>query len=184
MALHPDWLALLSLLRSENARFLIVGAHALAVHGVPRFTGDLDILVERSPENAAAVMAALTKFGFGNVGLHETDFTRPNRVAQLGFPPVRIDLLTSISGVSFSKAWSRRVETTLGGEPVAVLGLEDMIRNKKAAGRPKDLADIAALTALQDARAAAASKPAGRSDETKRPRRQRRARGGSKKRSG
>lgn len=153
MALHPDWLALLSLLRSENVRFLIVGAHALAVHGAPRFTGDLDILVERSPANARAVMAALRRFGFGRVGLDERDFTRPNRVAQLGLPPVRIDLLTSISGVSFEKAWERRVETKLGGEPVAVLGFEDMLRNKRASGRPKDLADVAALLALKSARA-------------------------------
>lgn len=153
MALHPDWLALLSLLRSENVRFLIVGAHALAVHGAPRFTGDLDILVERSPANARAVMAALRRFGFGRAGLDERDFTRPNRVAQLGLPPVRIDLLTSISGVSFEKAWERRVETKLGGEPVAVLGFEDMLRNKRASGRPKDLADVAALLALKSARA-------------------------------
>lgn len=148
MALHPDWLELLSLFRSENVRFLVVGAHALAAHGAPRFTGDLDLLVERSPENAAAIMRALTRFGFGQVGLGARDFTRPNRVAQLGFPPVRIDLLTSISGVSFAKAWEGRVETELGGKRVAVLGLRDILRNKKAAGRPKDLADIAALQAL------------------------------------
>jgi hypothetical protein len=166
MALHPDWREFLSLLHSRGVRFLLVGAHALAAHGYPRFTGDLDIFVERTPENASRILAVLTDFGFGHVGLGAADFTRPNRVAQLGFPPVRIDLLTSISGVSFRAAWEGRLQTELGGVPVSVLGIRELLRNKRASGRPKDLADAAALEGL----VAAARAESGRSSKGRRPR--------------
>jgi hypothetical protein len=151
MALHPDWLEFLCLLRSHEVRFLVVGAHALAAHGAPRFTGDLDLLVERSAENAGRLLGALERFGFGGLGLTVRDFTRPSRVAQLGRPPVRIDILTSLSGVSFAAAWRGRVEAELGGVTIAVLGLAELRRNKRAAGRPKDLADLAALDELHAA---------------------------------
>ncbi len=145
MDLHPDWIAFLSLLRSHEVRFVVVGAHALAAHGHPRYTGDLDVLLDRSADNAKRVLSVLTAFGFGGVGLSDKDFTRPNRVAQLGFPPVRIDLLTTISGVSFRRAWEGRMETKIGGIDVAVLGARELVANKRAAGRPKDVADVAAL---------------------------------------
>ena len=152
MDLHPDWHEFLRSLRSHEVRFVLVGAHALAAHGVPRFTGDLDVLIERSPENAARLIAALTEVGFGSGGLVASDFTRPSRVAQLGCPPVRIDILTSISGVSFARAWRGRIDAVLGGERVAVLGLVELRVNERASGRPRDLADLAALDALARAR--------------------------------
>src|SRR5262249_25595677 len=116
-----------------------------AAHAEPRFTGDLDVFVEPAKANATRLLAALAEFGFGTVGLSAEDFTRPDRVAQLGYPPVRIDILTSISGVTFREAWKGRVATRLGGIDVAVLGVQELVKNKRAAGRPKDLADLALL---------------------------------------
>jgi hypothetical protein len=145
MKLQPDFKEFLRLLLSHRVRFVIVGAHALAAHGKPRFTGDIDVLVDPTRANAARLLAALTDFGFGAIGLRVEDFTEPDRVAQLGYPPVRIDLRTGISGVTFREAWAGRVATRLGGLDVAVLGVREFLKNKRAAGRPKDLADIALL---------------------------------------
>ena len=146
MKLQPDFKEFLRLLLSHRVRFVVVGAHALAAHAEPRFTGDLDVFVEPTKANATRLLAALAEFGFGTVGLTAEDFTRPDRVAQLGYPPVRIDLLTSISAVTFPEAWKGRVATRLGGLDVAVLGVRELVKNKRAAGRPKDLADLALLT--------------------------------------
>ena len=134
-------------LSSHGARFLVVGAHALAAHGVPRVTGDLDVWVEASRENAHRVWQALAAFGapVDTLDLAESDFSTPDRVVQLGLPPFRIDLMTSISGVTFEEAWSGRLSGKLFGAPVFFLGREAFIRNKRASGRPKDLADIRAL---------------------------------------
>src|SRR5688500_8235483 len=109
MALHADWKEFLSLLNRNKVRFLIVGAHALAAHGQPRFTGDLDVLVEANPTNARRLLAALKAFGFGSLKISQGDLHRPGMVVRLGQPPVGIDLLTSISGVSFATAWKNRV---------------------------------------------------------------------------
>ena len=143
-----DWIEFLTALATANVRFLVVGAHALAVHGLPRGTQDLDVWIERSPENAARTWQALGAFGapLDSVDVSQTDFERPNVVVQLGLPPNRIDLMTGISGVAeFSEAWSRRVEGPVRGRPVPFLGRADLVANKRAAGRPKDLADAAAL---------------------------------------
>jgi hypothetical protein len=145
MVLHPDFRDFVASLLSHRVRFVVVGAHALAAHGRPRLTGDLDVLVEPTPPNARRVIAALSAFGFGHVGLAPTDFARPDHVVQLGNPPVRIDLLTSIAGVGFSTAWKNRLVVELDGMRVPMLGRRDLIRNKKAAGRPKDLLDIELL---------------------------------------
>ena len=127
--------------------FLVVGAHALAVHGVPRATGDLDVLVQANPVNAARVLAALASFGapIDDLGISLNDFVRPDVVAQLGLPPYRIDILTSISGVGFDSAWEDRVEGNVAGVDVPVLGRASFRKNKRASGRPKDLADLQAL---------------------------------------
>ena len=122
---------------------MIVGAHALAFHGVPRFTGDIDFLVRPSEENAARVASALHEFGFKS--LTAADFTSEGQILQLGFPPNRIDVLTSISGCSFDEAWAARVLSTLEGHAVSFLGLEQFKKNKLASGRPKDLADLDSL---------------------------------------
>ena len=150
MKLQPDFKEFLRLLLSHRVRFVIVGAHALAAHGKPRFTGDIDVFVEPTKANAARLLGALADFGFGTAGLRAEDFTQPDRIAQLGHPPVRIDLLTSISGVTFREAWKGRVATRLGGLDVAVLGVRELVKNKRASGRPKDPADVALL---EDSRA-------------------------------
>ncbi|MFN2315451.1 MAG: hypothetical protein ABR551_03330 [Gemmatimonadales bacterium] len=144
-----DFRDLLAALVEAQARFLVVGAHALAAHGVPRMTGDLDLWVEPTAPNAARVWAALTRFGapLESLSLTESDLVRPDQVIQLGLPPYRIDLLTGISGVGFAEAWEGRLDGTLFEVPVAFIGRAEFIRNKRAAGRPRDLDDIRSLGA-------------------------------------
>lgn len=145
--LSDDLNVFVGLLNSEQADFLIVGAHALAFHAVPRYTGDLDIWVRPTEDNARSVLQALGRFGFANLGVTQEDLTGPQSVIQLGYPPNRIDLLTGISGVRFDTAWQNKVSATLGDHAVFMLGRDDLIENKRASGRPKDLADLAALDA-------------------------------------
>jgi len=145
MPLPKDWRAFIESLNSSGVEYLVVGAVALAHHGFPRYTGDLDILVNTSPENARRVETALQNFGFGDLGLKATDFIDSYQVVQLGLPPNRIDLLTSITGVSFEEAWAERIETVLEGMRVNFIGRQALIQNKKATRRPQDLADLAAL---------------------------------------
>jgi hypothetical protein len=142
-----DFRDMLAALSTNGVRFLVVGAHALAAHGVPRVTGDLDLWVESSPENAGRVWRGLATFGapLATLDLTESEFSTPDRVVQLGLPPFRIDLMTSISGVGFDEAWEGRLAGVLFGVPVAFLGRDAFVRNKRASGRPKDLADIRAL---------------------------------------
>src|SRR5262245_7855347 len=111
---QKDFEELLKFLRSRDAKAVIVGAHALAYHAKPRYTKDLDILIEATTENASRVLDALRDFGFGDLNLDMDDFTTPGRIIQLGFPPNRIDLMTSIDGVSFADVWAGRVEGTYG----------------------------------------------------------------------
>lgn len=143
-----DWVDLLYCLLDAGARFLVVGAHAMAVHGVPRGTQDLDVWIESSKENADRVWQALSVFGAALEALRLTrdDFTTPGIVVQLGLPPSRVDLMTDISGVpDFRSAWEQRVEHRVRGRTVPFLGRAQLIANKRAAGRPKDLADLDAL---------------------------------------
>lgn len=145
-----DWVDLLSALVASRARFLVVGAHAMAVHGVPRGTQDLDVWVEPTRENAERVWSALAAFGAPLEALQLTldDFVRPETVVQLGLPPARIDLLTSISGIpSFAAAWENRATAGIADRSIPILGRDDLIANKRAAGRLKDLADLEALGA-------------------------------------
>jgi hypothetical protein len=140
-----DFVEMLAALSAAGARFLIVGAHALAAHGTPRATGDLDIWIQATPENAARVLQALKTFGAALFDLSVDDLSRPDTVFQIGLPPSRIDVLTSISGVDFDDAWPRRLEISVGDLAVPVIGRSDFIANKKASGRPKDLLDIELL---------------------------------------
>ena len=144
-----DFRDLLAALTDTGVRFLVVGAHALAAHGVPRMTGDLDIWVEPTDANAACIWAALARFGapLDSLSIRESDFVRADQVVQLGLPPYRLDLLTSISGVGFGDAWEGRLTGTLFDVPVAFLGRDAFIRNKRASGRPKDLEDTRSLGA-------------------------------------
>lgn len=142
-----DFRDLLRELVAARVLFLVVGAHALSVHGVPRATADLDVWVLPEPENAGRIMEALMKFGapVDDLGIVAGDFVRADVVAQLGLPPYRIDLLTSISGVTFDEAWAERTEAEIEGVQVSVLGRRSFIRNKRATGRTKDTADLESL---------------------------------------
>ena len=143
--MNRDFVEMLSALSAAGVRFLIVGAHALAAHGAPRATGDLDIWIQATPDNAARVLEALRNFGATLFDLTIEDLSIPDTVFQIGLPPSRIDILTSISGVAFEHAWSNRVEIRIGDLGVGVLGREDFIANKTASGRPKDLMDLTLL---------------------------------------
>ena len=142
-----DFRDLLAELVRAKARFLVVGAHALSVYGVPRATIDLDVWIDASPENAKRVWAALAAFGapLESLNIRESDLTRPDTVAQFGLPPWRIDILTGISGVTFDEAWHERVEDNFDDVRVPFIGRATFIRNKRASGRTKDLADIESL---------------------------------------
>lgn len=139
-----DFTDFLNALAQHEVKALIIGAFAVAFHAKPRFTKDLDIFVESSPENAGRLLQAIDSFGFGALGLSAADFA-PGRVTQLGYPPHRIDLVTSIDGVTFDEAWASRVAGNYGGVAVWYIGRDALIRNKAAAARPQDLADIATL---------------------------------------
>jgi hypothetical protein len=130
-----------------RARFMVVGAHALSVHGLPRATVDLDVWIDADPGNARRVWNALAAFGapLDDLDVSEDDLTRPNVVVQFGLPPFRIDILTSVSGVAFAEAWPERVEGVFGDVPAPVIGRAALIRNKRASGRTKDLGDLESL---------------------------------------
>ena len=140
--MNPDFEALLEELNAAEARYMVVGAYALALHSRPRATGDLDLWVEPTPENAARVLRALAAFGAPLAGITETDLAQDELVYQIGVPPRRIDLMTTLSGLSFSMAWPNRVRTRLGRIECAFIGRDDLITNKRAVGRPRDLADL------------------------------------------
>jgi hypothetical protein len=147
--MNPDFLDLLRSLLAADARFMVVGAYAVGIHGRPRATKDLDVWVEPSAENAPKVMRALVDFGAPLMGLTAKDLERPEYGLQIGREPLRIDILTKVSGPSFAEAWPGRVEVDLGeGVLCPVIGLEALIANKRAAGRLQDLADVAALESL------------------------------------
>lgn len=135
----------IGLLNSRDVEYVIVGAHSLAYHGRPRYTGDLDILVRPSPANASKVAAVLRDFGFADL-VEEADLTKLEQIVQLGRAPNRIDLLTSLSGVGLDEIFETKIATQLDDLPVPVLSKELLIRNKRAVGRPQDLADLDALS--------------------------------------
>lgn len=147
-----DFVDIVAALNAVGARFLVVGAYAMAAHGVPRATGDFDVWVEPGPENGPRVYEALTRFGapLQALGITLRDLLAPGVVCQIGLPPRRIDVTTVIDGVEFAEAWKGRLEGSLGSERVSYLGREALLRNKQAAGRAKDLADIAALRRRDD----------------------------------
>jgi hypothetical protein len=145
MEVQPDFRDLLELFNKHQVEFMLVGGYALAFHGAPRYTGDMDIFVHISFQNAGRIMAALNEFGFGSVGLTADDFMKENMVVQLGVPPVRVDIVTSLTGISWEDAYSKRVQGKYGDVPVFYIGRDQFILNKKATGRKKDLADLEAL---------------------------------------
>jgi hypothetical protein len=140
--LNQDFKEFIQSLNDNAVRYLLVGGYAVALHGYPRYTKDLDIWVESTADNATRIIKALKLFGFGSLDLKESDFTTPDQVVQLGYPPSRIDILTSLSGVEFAECYSSRVTEDIDGVPVSFIGLENLKKNKKATGRHQDLADV------------------------------------------
>jgi hypothetical protein len=145
--LNDDFLDVLRALQVAGADFLVIGAHAMAVHGVPRATGDLDVWVRPSPANADRVLEALLRFGapLRDHGVVRHDLETPGTVYQIGLPPRRIDVMTSVSGSSFEAAWEGRVEVSIAGLSIPFIGREELLRNKLATGRDKDLLDARLL---------------------------------------
>lgn len=146
--LHQDFIDFLQELHVADARFLLVGAHALAVHGVVRGTSDMDVWVEPTEANAARVWAALGAFGAPRHLLEIEELMKPGIVIQIGVPPIRIDILTAPSGLQFGPCWERSTVESIAGVPCPVLSRVDLITNKRAAGRHKDLADLERLERL------------------------------------
>jgi len=145
--LNHDWTEFLSVLISRRVRFVVVGGHAVAAHAEPRLTEDLDVFVDRTPANAKRLREALVGFGFGAVAPSEQALAEPNKVFMLGRKPWRIDILTSIDGVSFRTAWASRIAADFSAGPLYVIGRAALLANKRASGRTKDLLDVALIEA-------------------------------------
>lgn len=145
--MNEDFRDVLAELLAARARFLVVGAHAVAVHGIPRATGDLDVWIDAGSENIARVWIALVRFGapMEALGVTTSDLAKPGTIVQLGVPPRRIDIITSVTGLEFEDAWTGRVTHRVNDLDVPFIGRAELLRNKRATGRPKDLADIDAL---------------------------------------
>ena len=161
-ALQPEWNEFLALLQRRGVRFVVVGALALAAHGRPRFTQDLDVLVDPTQANARRLRVVLAEFGYAATARAWRRFAKPYQIFTLGREPLRIDILTSISGVSFREAWRNRVSIAIGARTLDVLGVAELRANKTAAGRPKDLLDLALLDELVTTRAKARSRSSSR----------------------
>lgn len=145
--LSKDFKEFIELLNKKKVNYLVVGGYAVALHGHPRYTKDLDIWIERSPENAHRVLAALDEFGFGALDLKTEDFLKEDHIIQLGYPPNRIDILTTLSDMSFKECQHAGVEVDIEGLSICFIDLENLKKNKLATGRPQDLADVENLKA-------------------------------------
>jgi hypothetical protein len=139
--LNKDFKEFIELLNENNVRYLIVGGYAVAFHGHPRYTKDLDVWMELSPENANKMIGALNKFGFGSLGLKPDDFLESDQIIQLGYPPNRIDILTTLKDLKFEDCYEARVEVEIQCIPISFIDIESLKKNKRATGRPQDLAD-------------------------------------------
>ena len=138
----PDYKEFIQSLNDNSVDYLVVGGYAVALHGYPRYTKDIDIWIESSQENATRLLKALEQFGFGSVGLKVEDFLEPDQVVQLGYPPNRIDLLTSLAGVAFQNCYNAKMAVDIEGLIVNFIDIESLKKNKKASGRLQDLADV------------------------------------------
>lgn len=145
MGLDKNFSEFIALLNENKVRYLVVGGYALAFHGYPRYTKDLDVWVDISPENAQNIVKALSGFGIASIGLIENDFLTPGEFIQLGYPPCRIDIITSCDGVDFEECYAARRVINFDTLPIAFIDIENLVRNKAAVGRPQDLADISNL---------------------------------------
>lgn len=142
MKLHPDYKEFIELLNKNKVEYLVIGGYAVVMYGYVRATGDIDFWVRNTKENADRIIQALIEFGFGSLKLQPQDFEKENAIIQLGFPPYRIDIVTSPEGISFQECFEKRVENEIDGVLVKWIDLENLKKNKLAAGRKKDIADI------------------------------------------
>lgn len=142
MIINKDFREFIELLNSNNVKYLVVGGYAVAFHGYPRYTKDMDIWIWINENNAKKLIKTLEEFGFSSLGLKKEDFLKPEYVIQLGYPPNRIDILTKISGLEFEKCYKSRIKTNMDGITIDFIDLENLKKNKKAIGRFKDLADL------------------------------------------
>jgi hypothetical protein len=145
MDLTPDFKEFIRLLNAHNVQYLVVGGYAVALYGYPRNTKDIDIWIWLDAANADKLIEALDEFGFGSLGLTVDDFLVPDQIIQLGYPPARIDLITTLPGVEFATCYRSRLEVPIGEVIVNFIDLENLKRNKRASGRPQDVADLANL---------------------------------------
>ncbi len=145
IALTPDYKEFIQSLNDSSVHYLVVGGYAVAIHGYPRFTKDIDIWIDRTPENSERMVKALDGFGFASLGLKGSDFLVEDQIIQLGYPPNRIDLITSLQGVTFEESFERRVQVKIEGVEINFIDLDNLRRNKKATGRLQDLADLEKL---------------------------------------
>lgn len=143
--LNEDFAEFARLLEQADVRYLICGGYSVALHGFPRYTGDIDFFVAVSSENASKLVTVFEQFGFGELGLKQEDFSHPDYVVEIGREPRKIQVLTGIDGVSFEDAWQGRVEVQLNGMALKFLGKDALIANKRASGRPKDKIDLLEL---------------------------------------
>jgi len=146
MILNKDFKELLELLNAQNVEYLIVGGYAVVFHGYPRYTGDIDIWINPTEKNASKILKCIKDFGFTSLGLTINDFTSPDSVVQLGYSPFRIDIMTSVSGIEFHESYKNKIRKEVDGIEITIINLEDLIKNKNAIGRHKDLNDIENLT--------------------------------------
>jgi hypothetical protein len=140
--LNQDFKEFIQFLNANQVRYLIVGGYAVAIHGHPRYTKDLDIWIEMSSDNATNIIKALNEFGFGSLGLKNQDFLTPDQIIQLGYPPHRIDILTTIDGVDFASCYPSKIDIIIDNIVVNFIDLNNLKKNKKASGRLQDLADL------------------------------------------
>ena len=145
MVLEKDFREFLELLGRNRVKYLLIGGYAVVAHGYPRYTKDMDIWVEVSQDNAARILKTLEDFGMASLGLSEQDFLEPGTFVQIGYPPVRIDILNKVAGLDFEAAYASRIEQTIDGVSVSLIGLEDLRKNKLASGRTQDLLDYEKL---------------------------------------
>jgi hypothetical protein len=142
MLLPPDFKEFLQLLHDQQVDYLLIGGYAVGYHGYPHATGDMDIWIAINPDNAEKIVAVSTAFGFGAAGIAADLFLQPNNIIRMGNPPLRLEILTTISGVDFAEAYLQRVTDILDGVPVSIISLDHLKVNKRASGRLKDLSDV------------------------------------------
>lgn len=145
MTLDPDFEDFIQFLNQYEVDYMIVGGYAMAFHGSPRYTGDLDIWIDISESNAEKMILVITAFGFASLGFEKKDFLKENLINQIGYPPLRIDILTNIDGIDFKEAYSKKQVIEIEDLKANYIGLRDLIQNKKASGREKDIVDVNTL---------------------------------------